>query len=40
MVDRPPWAPAEVDIGRPSVARVYDFYLGGSHNFESDREFA
>jgi hypothetical protein len=39
-VDRPPWAPAEVDITRPSVARVYDFYLGGSHNFESDREFA
>lgn len=37
---RPPWAPAEVDITRPSVARVYDFYLGGSHNFESDREFA
>jgi hypothetical protein len=39
-VDRPPWAPAEVDITRPSVARVYDFYLGGSHNFASDREFA
>jgi hypothetical protein len=39
-VDRPPWAPTEVDITRPSVARVYDYYLGGSHNFESDREFA
>ena len=39
-MDRPPWAPAEVDISRPSVARVYDYYLGGSHNFESDREFA
>jgi hypothetical protein len=39
-VDRPPWAPADIDITRPSVARVYDFYLGGSHNFESDREFA
>jgi hypothetical protein len=38
-VDRPSWAPSEVDITRPSVARVYDFYLGGSHNFESDREF-
>lgn len=25
---------------RPSVARVYDFYLGGSHNFASDRAFA
>ena len=38
-MDRPPWAPTEVDIGRPSVARVYDYYLGGSHNFESDRAF-
>jgi SAM-dependent methyltransferase len=28
-----------VDITRPSVARVYDFYLGGSHNFEADRTF-
>ena len=28
-----------MDITRPSVARGYDFYLGGSHNFESDREF-
>jgi hypothetical protein len=40
MVDRPSWAPPEVDINRPSVARVYDYYLGGSHNFESDRAFA
>lgn len=38
-VDRPSWAPVEVDPGRPSVARVYDYYLGGSHNFESDRVF-
>ena len=36
---RPSWAPDEVDPSKPSVARVYDFYLGGSHNFESDREF-
>ena len=39
-MERPPWAPAEADLDRPSVARVYDFYLGGSHNFESDRAFA
>ena len=39
-MDRPLWAPADIDLTRPSVARVYDFYLGGSHNFESDREFA
>lgn len=40
MGDRPQWAPPEVDLDHPSVARVYDFYLGGSHNFESDRAFA
>jgi S-adenosyl methyltransferase len=40
VVDRPSWAPAEVDLDHPSVARVYDYYLGGSHNFESDRTFA
>lgn len=39
MTDRPTWSPEEVDPGRPSVARVYDYYLGGSHNFEADREF-
>jgi SAM-dependent methyltransferase len=38
-VDRPPWAPDEVDIAAPGVARVYDYYLGGSHNVESDRTF-
>jgi hypothetical protein len=32
--------PAGVDPTQPSVARVYDYYLGGSHNFESDRVFA
>ncbi|MGH3360696.1 MAG: SAM-dependent methyltransferase [Nocardioidaceae bacterium] len=33
------WSPDEVDLAQPSVARVYDFYLGGSHNFASDRAF-
>jgi SAM-dependent methyltransferase len=36
----PRWAPDAVDIETPSVARIYDFYLGGSYNFESDRELA
>nr|WP_218890387.1 SAM-dependent methyltransferase [Actinomycetospora corticicola] len=39
-VTRPAWAPQEVDIDRPSAARVYDYYLGGSHNFAVDREMA
>lgn len=33
------WA-AGADPGRANVARVYDFLLGGSHNFEADREMA
>jgi hypothetical protein len=37
---RPAWAPDDVDIERPSAARMYDYYLGGSHNFAADRELA
>lgn len=37
---RPDWAPEDIDITRPSVARVYDYALGGSHNFAADRAFA
>jgi S-adenosyl methyltransferase len=32
--------PEGVDTDRPSVARLYDFLLGGHHNFASDRELA
>lgn len=39
-MERPSWAPADVDLDLPSVARVYDYYLGGSHNFAADRAFA
>ncbi|MGX5211043.1 SAM-dependent methyltransferase [Streptomyces violaceus] len=39
-MDRPAWAPRSIDISVPSVSRMYDFYLGGSHNFEVDREAA
>jgi hypothetical protein len=39
-MERPSWVPAEVDLTRPSAARVYDFYLGGSHNLEVDRRMA
>lgn len=34
---RPVWAPENVDIETPSAARMYDYYLGGSHNFPADR---
>ncbi|GAA2500230.1 SAM-dependent methyltransferase [Streptomyces gobitricini] len=39
-MERPAWAPPGIDISVPSVSRVYDYYLGGSHNFEVDREAA
>lgn len=37
---RPSWAPSEINLDRPSAARVYDYYLGGFHNFPADREMA
>ncbi|MFK0173904.1 SAM-dependent methyltransferase [Streptomyces sp. NPDC090306] len=39
-MERPAWAPRSIDTSVPSVARIYDYYLGGSHNFEADREAA
>ncbi|GHH53176.1 SAM-dependent methyltransferase [Streptomyces candidus] len=39
-MERPAWAPPGIDISMPSVSRIYDYYLGGSHNFEVDREAA
>ncbi len=40
QVERPNWAPGDIDLERPSVARVYDYYLGGAHNFAADRAVA
>ncbi|GAA4673387.1 SAM-dependent methyltransferase [Streptomyces chumphonensis] len=39
-MERPSWAPQGIDLSMPSVSRIYDYYLGGSHNFEVDREAA
>ncbi len=36
----PAWAPTNVPLDRPSVARMYDYYLGGAHNFAADRRAA
>ncbi|WP_433265218.1 SAM-dependent methyltransferase [Actinosynnema sp. CS-041913] len=36
----PKWVPASGDADRPNVARLFDYYLGGAHNFAVDREFA
>lgn len=40
IMNRPSWAPENVDIDVPSSARAYDYVLGGTHNFEVDREMA
>lgn len=34
----PAWVPEGVDITVPNAARVYDYALGGHHNFTVDRE--
>lgn len=34
------WVPAGLDLSRPSAARMYDYLLGGGHNFEADRQLA
>ncbi|MDQ4103488.1 MAG: SAM-dependent methyltransferase [Actinomycetota bacterium] len=39
-MERPSWASDDVDIENASPARVYDYYLGGSHNFAVDRKMA
>jgi S-adenosyl methyltransferase len=36
----PDYVPPEIDVTRPSVARVYDAILGGKDNFEADRAVA
>ena len=41
-MDRPRWAEDidPIEAQRPSSARVYDYFLGGAHNFAVDRELA
>lgn len=39
-MERPDWAPEGIDLTRPSAARIYDYWLGGTHNFAVDREIA
>ena len=39
MTDSYDWVPDGVDVTVPDAARVYDYALGGVHNFEVDRAF-
>ncbi len=34
------WAPENIDLEKPSAARIYDYWLGGGHNFAIDRQAA
>ena len=40
MTDELSWVPPGVDTQRANVARVYDYWLGGSHNFLADQDAA
>ena len=34
------WVPTGIDEEVPSAARVYDYLLGGEHDFSADRALA
>ena len=38
MTDQPDWAPPDVDTKQANAARVYDYWLGGEHNFLADQD--
>jgi S-adenosyl methyltransferase len=40
VVQASSWVPETVNVDLPSAARVYDYLLGGGHNFPGDRELA
>ncbi|MFD0885746.1 SAM-dependent methyltransferase [Streptosporangium algeriense] len=37
MTETPSWVTPDVDTERPSIARLYDYLLGGTHHLEVDR---
>jgi SAM-dependent methyltransferase len=39
VTDSYDWVPEGVDVTVPDASRVYDYALGGVHNFEVDRQF-
>jgi len=40
MAEELDWVPPGVDTKRANVARVYDYWLGGTHNFLADQDVA
>jgi hypothetical protein len=40
MTTQPGWVPPGTDTSKANVARVYDWWLGGEHNFRADQDAA
>jgi SAM-dependent methyltransferase len=40
MTEDASWVPPGIDTSKANVARVYDYWLGGSHNFRADQDAA
>jgi S-adenosyl methyltransferase len=40
MTMQPGWVPPGTDTGKANAARVYDWWLGGDHNFRADQDAA
>jgi hypothetical protein len=40
MTVEPGWVPPQIDTSKANIARVYDYWLGGSHNFRADQDAA
>ncbi|MGH4021803.1 MAG: SAM-dependent methyltransferase [Pseudonocardiaceae bacterium] len=38
MTEQAEWVPQGIDVELPSGARIYDYLLGGGHNFALDRQ--
>ena len=40
MTVEPGWVPPGIDTAKANIARVYDYWLGGSNNFRADQDAA
>jgi SAM-dependent methyltransferase len=40
MTAGPDWVPPGTDTGKANIARVYDWWIGGTHNFRADQDAA
>jgi hypothetical protein len=40
MTVEPGWVPPGLDTSKANTARVYDYWVGGNHNFQADRDLA